>query len=1113
MKSRKSRQEERRAGRARRSLTARFAWFLVKTSVTVLTLLVLAAGALFMAVESGALDKTLSARAEGALNGAIGPRYLAKVGKTAIRFAHNRQLAIEARDVAMVDQASGRTVSETGAIRLAMDPFRLLSGEITVTRIEAEDVRFDTALFSTGKSLDLTRVRVDSLPVLVEQGFAQLDLFGGFVDRAQTDVLDVTGMQLLALQPDGKTAPIGNARFTATRTEGGSLTLEGQLSVEQDTVPFNIAVERKLGKATALKADVSDIPLQRLGPAPGADGRIKETLQAAALLELAATRQTATAQPAIDLAVKASPGTFRMQYIDQPFDGAEIRAAYDFSKNSLEVLPSSMRFGATVLPFTGGIIDLDRLRPGSEPGYGLDLLVKHGTVAADAGGAPPIAMDAKASGDFLAASRELVLNNLAASTASGSLIGSLRMKFGGPNAEVSFFAQTDTAQTQTVKQLWPFWIAPKARQWVTANIFGGTVSNGSIAVFLPAVRTRSPEGQLLLNEDQLKISFDVANARLNVAGDIPPLRGTTGHFELRGPTVTINIKSGTSYFPTDRSVSIDGGTFTIPNFDQKPLVADMAIGVSGAADAVAELLTYRPISFLSRTGLTPEDVAGNVRAQVQARFGLNPADTVKPTWKASMALNDVDLMKPYQGRRITNLTGTLDIDPEQAVLAAKGKLDGAAMELSATEPVAQGSTLERKRELTVDLVDKDLNRLFPTLEEVLGGSVKARVELLAEDRQKVEADLSKAVLKVPGTGWTKGAGIPAKASMEIVRKDDVVTVDNLAISGEGFGVTGDVQTKDGKLVVASFDKVKLSGNDNFGLKVKPIKAGYDIAISGASADARAAISRLREAGTESEQQGKTTLVLRAKLDTVYGFGDETLRNVELAYAPFSAAAGKLQLSGVSKSGQALVAQVVDDAKGQFIQITSSDAGSTFRFFGLYSRLQKGLLNTRIRPGANGSWSGNIDLRDFQLANEERLQSMVSTPASRDGRSLNKAVKRDIDVRSERFQRGFAYFSYVDGALRIENGILRGTQVGATFQGMVRDRAGNMDVTGTFMPAYGLNRLFAELPVIGVLLGNGRDRGLLGITFKLTGPFDKPSLTINPLSIIAPGIFRQIFEFQ
>jgi hypothetical protein len=85
-------------------------------------------------------------------------------------------------------------------------------------------------------------------------------------------------------------------------------------------------------------------------------------------------------------------------------------------------------------------------------------------------------------------------------------------------------------------------------------------------------------------------------------------------------------------------------------------------------------------------------------------------------------------------------------------------------------------------------------------------------------------------------------------------------------------------------------------------------------------------------------------------------------------------------------------------------------------------------------------------------------------------------------------------------------------VGATFQGTVKDAKGNMDLTGTFMPAYGLNRLFAEVPIVGFILGNGSDRGLIGITFRVTGTIEKSNMQINPLSIIAPGVFRQIFEF-
>jgi hypothetical protein len=92
-------------------------------------------------------------------------------------------------------------------------------------------------------------------------------------------------------------------------------------------------------------------------------------------------------------------------------------------------------------------------------------------------------------------------------------------------------------------------------------------------------------------------------------------------------------------------------------------------------------------------------------------------------------------------------------------------------------------------------------------------------------------------------------------------------------------------------------------------------------------------------------------------------------------------------------------------------------------------------------------------------------------------------------------------------------VLRGSLVGASFQGLLYDPKGNIDMTGTFMPAYGLNRLFGEIPIIGILLGNGRDRGLIGVTFKLDGDADSPNVQVNPLSAIAPGIFRSIFEYR
>lgn len=172
-----------------------------------------------------------------------------------------------------------------------------------------------------------------------------------------------------------------------------------------------------------------------------------------------------------------------------------------------------------------------------------------------------------------------------------------------------------------------------------------------------------------------------------------------------------------------------------------------------------------------------------------------------------------------------------------------------------------------------------------------------------------------------------------------------------------------------------------------------------------------------------------------------------------------------------------------------------------------------LANQLTGATPNAPLAGQIDVRNFAIVNEARLQSIVSKPPPGADRSLNQAVRRDLDVSQAKFERGFARVEKGADYLSVSDGVVRGPTIGSTFQGKVFDGDGNMAITGTFMPAYGLNRIFGEIPILGQILGNGRDRGLIGITFKLSGKTSEPQLAINPLSIVAPGIFRSIFEYR
>ncbi|TAU88967.1 DUF3971 domain-containing protein [Rhizobium leguminosarum] len=1080
-----------------------------------LGLILLLLAAIVFTVESGMFDKPLSQQAQAALNGLAGPRYRAEVGSTVIRFTSDFRLALEARNVNMIDQESGQHLSTTGSVRLGLDPLQLFRGRIAVADIEAEDIALDTALLPSGNAVKLDDLRIDAMPAAMEKIFSQFDMFDSIVTRGSTNSVRISGLNIkLADTANGPMSlVIDNLVFA--HAGPSSLQLTGEVALNGEVAELDVLAEKEDGHvskvvATLRHADLTPFALKR-----NDQGVIRQGLSAFADLTVSASRARDGVQPALAATISIDPGLIYADGDPQQLSGGQINLVYDFAKQTIEIARSNAQFGATTLPINGALIDLDKLDPQAGKGFGIDLLVSGGTAAPGGSGEQPLSFDIQATGRYMVAGREFRFPNITASSPLGALYGSLDVKLGDKSPEISFAGQSAQLQTIAIKQLWPFWMAPKVRTWVHGNLFGGTVTDAAISVFIPFGRLDEAAGGkgLKLDANQIRIDFDITGARMNVAGDIPPIRDTSAHFDLTGPVATIAIKSGTSYFPSGRSVGLGQGTFILPATYDKPLMADIDLAVSGAADAVGELLTYRPIRVLQRAGFTPDDLKGRIEANVKAHFGLLSSQNPPPAeWTAAMKLTDIDLAKPFSGRMISNLDGTLNGNPKRITLDAKAQIDGVPADIDLTEPVEASDAASKQRVITATLSEDQRNKLIPGLSGIVGGSVKMVLTRIDDDRQDVQLDLTKSLLELPWIGWAKGSGIAATAEFETSGPADNTQIKNFRLKGDGFGANGSLNIGKGGLISADFDSVKLSSLDDFALSVKRSKGNFDVSVSGDSADARPVIQRLKSGsdGDGDGDSGDTGVSVRARLKNVIGFNDEKVGNFQ---AQISLRGDKLQalnFSAVTDSGEAVVSQMKD---GGVINITSGDAGAVSRFADLYQHMQGGLLNLAIRLGAEGGWDGSLDVRRFAIVNEQRLRSIVSTPVGNEQRSLNEAVKRDIDTSSQRFQRGFARVVSRNGMVGIENGVLRGDQIGATFQGIVRDRKGNMDMTGTFMPAYGLNRLFAELPLIGVILGNGSDRGLIGITFKLTGKFDQPNLQINPLSIIAPGVFRQIFEFQ
>jgi hypothetical protein len=252
---------------------------------------------------------------------------------------------------------------------------------------------------------------------------------------------------------------------------------------------------------------------------------------------------------------------------------------------------------------------------------------------------------------------------------------------------------------------------------------------------------------------------------------------------------------------------------------------------------------------------------------------------------------------------------------------------------------------------------------------------------------------------------------------------------------------------------------------------------------------------MQDGSTAPRGERDADLDLRTTL--LSGYNGEVLTNAELKLQRRSGQTRQIALTGRMNGKAVSVTGQASDRPAP-ITIDADDAGAFLRFVDIYTRMQGGDLQGQIRPTPR-DLSGFVMARNFTLRNEPALRRLLSEgPAEGGGPRGDSAAftKMRID------------FTRTGTATTVRDALIFGPQIGITFNGLVDFVRDRISLSGTFIPAYGLNNAFASIPVLGSILGGGRNEGLLGITFGVSGKASQPNVSVNPLSAVAPGIFPE-----
>jgi hypothetical protein len=1078
-------------------------------AIAVLALLICAA------IWSGIGDERLRIQAQSAVASLVGEDFDARIGATSISLGDLGRPTLEVSDARLVSADEGREAMAVGYMRFGLRIFPLVRGETKLGNVEIGDARIELAAMPrTDGGIGLAifdeggLVNPDAVIAALFEGAQRII---GSAGRSDVDHISLKNVEIaLRAGADANPLHIRQAVFRGSPSGELSVTATIEVGGRIATIDGEAARDARTGLIRTLSVRLDASGENEMAVEPEAVDDDRAFLSAS----LTITGTQRAEGDVFDISGRIAGLDVKLGDNDRIVGDIELKAAAVQGTGKLEINALRVATGRSAWNFHGAIGPTPAsAAPDGKHSYRFEL-VSDGSVIAPAGSPEPaLEAVARIAGHLNPDASLLTLEDIRVRSRQGELHGNAAIaRVEGKTPGIKLRLSIDDMPVSQVKQVWPWFAAPGARNWVLANIYGGLVGEGSLELDVPPGRMGNG---IPFGADEIFGAFAISGTRFDVAGRIPPVRDSNGSVEFRGTDIDVALQSGTVFMPGGRTVAASGGTLTIRDVHKQPVIGKLNINVAGDADAVLQLASYDPINVDRFIDIQPDEIEGKVSGLVIADIPLQRNISAENlAWRVELSYTDLDLAKPFEGQVVSDAVGTIKVDPRSAVIDAKARLNGAPATLSLVEPLGQ-STVARARRVALQLDDKARNAIAPGLNTLLSGTAEVELDDASKDRRLITASLDRATLTIPWVGWSKGNGVGADVAFAMKTDGNRIDLTDFKLSGDTFGATGALALVGGNVVSARFPSASLNRGDDFSFDMVAKGKGYAITIRGQSIDARSIVKLYAADAKGGTAAGGEPVPVSIDMEvaSLVGFHGATFRNVKLNYSGTGARTDVLEFNATTPEGRPVTFRDGRDGDTRRVEMRSGDAGTLLRFLDVYENMEGGDITLALAGRGDGPLSGRVDARDFWLVNEPRLSSIVSTAPAQSGRSLNQAVRGEIDTSRVQFEQGYSRIEKGVGYLSLDSGVLRGPLVGATYQGMLYDRAGNMAMTGTFMPAYGLNRIFGEIPLIGQILGNGRDRGLIGITFRVAGSTQNPQLEVNPLSVIAPGIFRSVFEYR
>jgi len=682
-----------------------------------------------------------------------------------------------------------------------------------------------------------------------------------------------------------------------------------------------------------------------------------------------------------------------------------------------------------------------------------------------------------------------------------AITGSLDYSISDPH--LAFGIAGTRMPMSVLKRVWPVTVAVHVRDWVETHVSDGVVERVVVAGNAP-MSTFDADGPPL-PEDGLSIDVETSGTTVRTFESLPAIRDADLTVHVSGRRATVNLGRGTVPVAPGRKLNIANGLFEVPDTHLKPAPASVRFRIDGSVSSAAALLASGALrDGAALLSIDPDASRGTVAAQVAVNLPLQrvlPDDAVKYAITADLSSFAADNMMMGKKLEASALRVTATNDGYQ--VKGNVKIDGmpASIELArhrkdaAADLHLQAALDARaRRRLGIDFGDAVTGALPVKIVTKVGGPAK-------DNPMSLDADLTPVKIDDLLPGWQKAAGKPAHATATVLSGEKSVRFDDLAVDGSGATVKGAIEVANsGEVLSADFPVFALSDGDKATLKAERGSDGaLRVIMRGEVYDGRNFVKSSLAGHVPEAKRKQDDLDLDIKIGAVAGHNGETLRGLNLKLSRRKGHIRSFAMNAKVGRDTPLIGDMRLRARDnhQVIYFETDDAGALFRFTDMYPRMYGGQLWVAMDPPTEDQTPqiGHLYISGFAVRGEPALNRVVATtPANPRG---------SVD-----FSEMHADFTRFPGKMAVRDGVVRGPLVGATIEGQIDYVRNEVHLRGTFVPLYGLNNMFGQIPIVGLFLGGGSNEGLLGITYEARGPPSSPRITVNPVSAIAPGLLRK-----